>query len=335
MELSFVNGIVQGVFGPLASGMPAVMFEGTLDTPTWARAWEIVERYRVNTLFTTPSVVRHLRRWSEGPLDHDVSTLRVVITGGERFDEADATWLRNLVPPDRLLVVNAWGQTETAGAVLFSPPPYGPATLPTRAWPSSTGRGAPSPPAPPARWSFRTPGRGSSWNVEGHTDVDGRYWRYRSEDSFCYATGDLASQPPGGELEIIRRLDSVVKVSGQLVSLSDIGEALGEHPLVEEALAVQTLDAEGGRVLLGCVVLTADSESGPEVAEDLCRHVYECLGGLARPAVVAFVESFPADATPAELRQALALNGAGRSRTESFVVSAAQLKEALEATRSA
>jgi len=84
MELSFVNGIVQGIFGPLACGMPVVMFEGTLDTPTWARAWEIIERYGVNTLFTTPSVVHHLRQKNEGPPAHDLGSLRLVVTGGER-----------------------------------------------------------------------------------------------------------------------------------------------------------------------------------------------------------------------------------------------------------
>jgi acetyl-CoA synthetase len=335
MELSFVNGIVQGIFGPLACGMPVVMFEGTLDTPTWARAWEIVERYGVHTLFTTPSVVRHLRQGNEGPPTHDLGSLRLVVTGGERADPGDAIWLENLVQPDGPLVVNAWGQTETGGAVLFNPWPQGPGSIPDPGVAIVDGTGRAVPAGTTGEMVLANPWPGLFLDVEGHSDVHGRYRRYWREASFRYATGDLAVQHPNGDLEIIRRLDSVVKVSGQLVSLADIAEALGEHPLVEHAVAVQTLDAEGNRFVLGCVVVTDDASPEPKLADDLRRHVHECLGGLARPGNIAFVELFPVEATNAELRLALALVGAGRGKADSFVVSAAQLHEAIAATRSA
>jgi acetyl-CoA synthetase len=335
MELSFVNGIVQGIFGPLACGMPVVMFEGTLDTPTWARAWEIAERYGVNTLFTTPSVVRHLRQGNEGPPAPDLSSLRLVVTGGERADESDAVWLENLVKPDGPVVVNAWGQTETGGAVLFNPLPQGPGSIPDPGVAIVDGSGRAVPAGTVGEMVLRDPWPGLFLDIEGHPDIDGRYHRYRREASFWYATGDLAVQKPNGDLEIIRRLDPVVKVSGQLVSLAEIAEALGEHPLVEQAVAVQTLDADGGRFVLGCVVVTDEASPEPKLADDLRRHVHECLGGLARPGGIAFVESFPIEATNAELRHALSLAGAGRRMAESFLVSAAQLNEAIAATRSA
>jgi acetyl-CoA synthetase len=334
MELSFVNGIVQGVLGPLACGMAAVMSEGTLDTPTWARAWEIVERYGVTTLFTTPSVVHHLRQETEGPPAHDLGSLRLVVTGGERAVEGDAAWLTSLVRPDGLLVVNAWGQTETGGAVLFNPLPRGPGTVPNPGVAIVDGSGRPVPPGTTGEMVLTNPWPGLFVDIEGHDDIDGRYRRYRSGNPCSYATGDLAMQHVDGEVEIIRRLDSVVKVSGQLVSLADIAEALGEHPLIERAVAVQTLDADGNRFVLGCVVVSAESAPEPKLADDLRRHVYECLGGLARPGNIAFVESFPADAGSTDLRHALSLVGAGRVKAESFLVSAAQLHEAIAATRS-
>jgi acetyl-CoA synthetase len=335
MELSFVNGIVQGIFGPLACGMPVVMFEGTLDTPAWARAWEIVERYGVNTLFTTPSVVHHLRLKNEGAPVHDLGSLRLVVTGGERADESDAAWLRSLVEPDGPLVVNAWGQTETGGAVLFDPLPGGAGSIPDPGVAIVDGSGRVVPAGTTGEMVLKNPWPGLFLDIEGHSDIDGRYRRYWPDASFCYATGDLAVQHSDGALEIIRRLDSVVKVSGQLVSLADIAEALGEHPLVEQAVAVQTLDAEGSRFVLGCVVVTDEASPELKLADDLRRHVHECLGGLARPGNIAFVESFPVEATNAELRHALSLVGAARGKAESFVVSAAQLNEAIAATQSA
>jgi acetyl-CoA synthetase len=335
MEMSFVNGIVQGVLGPLACGMSAVMFEGTLDTPTWARAWEIVERYEVNTLFTTPSVVHRLRQHHEGPADDDLRSLRMVVTGGERADESDARWLANLMKPDGPLVVNAWGQTETAGAVLFTPLPSGPGSIPDPGVAIVDASGCAVAAGATGEMVLRHPWPGLFVDIEGHTDIQGRYWRYRRDGSFAYATGDLAVRHPGGELEIIRRLDSVVKVAGQLVSLADIAEALGEHPLVVRAAAVQTLDSAGSRVVLGCVVINDEASPEPKLADDLRRHVHECLGGLACPGNIAFIESFPMETTSEGLRHALALAGAGREPTRSFIVSTDQLYEAIVATRPA
>jgi acetyl-CoA synthetase len=331
MELSFINGIAQGVLGPLCAGRPAVMCEGTLDTPTWNRAWEIIERYRVSTLFTTPTTVHQLRRATDGRPGHDLGSLRLAVTGGERSEAEDSAWLAGLGGPGGPLVVNAWGQTETGGAVFFSPLPQGPGSLPDPGVAIVDGSGDPVPPGHTGELVLRHPWPALFLEVEGHADVDGRYWRYRPP-AWTYATGDLARQDEAGEVEIIRRLDPAVKVSGQLVSLADVAEVLAEHPLVEQAIAVQTLDAEGRRSMLGCVILTDEAEPEQTVADDLCRHVHECLGGLARPANIAFLDEYPAEAPPAVLRQALALVGAGRTKSESFVVAVAQLREAIAAT---
>lgn len=331
MELSFINGIAQGALGPLSCGRPMVMYEGTLDTPTWSRAWEIIERYRVSALFTTPSTVRQLRRGTGGSPGHGLDSLELVVTGGERSEDQDVAWLSGLRGPDGPQVVNAWGQTETGGAVFFSPLPQGPGSLPDPGVAIVDGSGEPVPAGRAGELVLRHPWPGLFVEVEGHPDVDGRYWRYGPPGSCSYATGDLARQDGGGDVEIIRRLDPAVKVSGQLVSLADIAEVLAEHPLVEQAIAVQTLDAEGGRSMLGCVILTDDAAPTQSVADDLCRHVHECLGGLARPANVAFLDDYPDDVAPSILRQALALAGAGRAKSESFVVDGAQLREAIAA----
>ena len=176
-----------------------------------------------------------------------------MVTGGERSDEADSDWLAGLGGQGGPLVANAWGQTETGGAVLFSPLPQGPGSLPDPGVAIVDGSGAPVRSGSAGELVLRHPWPGLFVDVEGHADVDGRYWRYGPSAAWTYATGDLARLDTNGEVEIIRRLDPAVKVSGQLVSLADIAEVLEEHPLVEEAIAVQTLDAEGGRSMLGCV----------------------------------------------------------------------------------
>src|SRR2546421_661816 len=61
-------GQSQGVYGPLAAGGTTVLYEGMLDTPRRTRTWELIDRYRVHTFLTTPSVVRKLRSWGEAGL---------------------------------------------------------------------------------------------------------------------------------------------------------------------------------------------------------------------------------------------------------------------------
>jgi acetyl-CoA synthetase len=334
VELSFVNGLVQGIFGPLACGMPTVLFEGTIDTPTEARAFEIIERYRVSTLFTTPSVVRHLRRGNEGTPSNDTSSLRLVITGGERLDPAESAWLRSALRPGTPpLVVNAWGQTETAGAVLLHPPPQGPGTLPDTGVSVVDAADQPVPAGEIGELVLGQPWPGFFLGIEGHPDPVARYWPRWSQGLPWYTTGDLARLGESGELEIVRRMDSVVKVSGQLVSLDDIGEALTEHPFVERGLAAQAVDPDGERILVAGVVLSLEAPPSPMLARDVRRHVYESLGGLARPGAVGFLEALPAGVPVEELRRALAAVGAARAPAESFEVSAAELAAALAGGR--
>ena len=332
MELSFVNGIVQGVLGPLAAGMAAVMFEGTLDTPTWARAWEIIERYGVTTLFTTPSVVHRLRQGTDGPPAHDIGSLELVVTGGERAVEGDAAWLESLVRPEGPLVVNAWGQTETGGAVLFDPLPRGPGTIPDPGVAIVDGSGRAVPAGTTGEMVLTNPWPGLFVDIEGHADIDGRYRRYRSGNPFSYATGDLAVQHSDGEVEIIRRLDSVVKVSGQLVSLADIAEALGGAPPHRPAVAVRRSTPRGTG---SCSVAWSSptrrhrSRSWPTTSAAMCTNAWAASPG---PATSPSSSRSRPTRPRTDLRHALSLVGAGRVKAESFLVSAAQLHEAIAAT---
>ncbi|HTC81001.1 MAG TPA: AMP-binding protein, partial [Acidimicrobiia bacterium] len=93
-EIAWIGGQSHGVYGPLACGATTVMSEGTLDVPTRSRAWQIIERYGVNALVTTPSVVRNLRQWVDTPpAEADLSSLRLIVTLGERIDPDTRDWL--------------------------------------------------------------------------------------------------------------------------------------------------------------------------------------------------------------------------------------------------
>jgi acetyl-CoA synthetase len=41
----------------------SVMYEGTPDTPARDRWWQIIEKYRVNILYTAPTTIRTFMKW--------------------------------------------------------------------------------------------------------------------------------------------------------------------------------------------------------------------------------------------------------------------------------
>src|SRR6185312_13163795 len=59
-DIGWITGHSYIVYGPLAAGATSLMFEGIPTYPDAGRYWEIVERYKVNILYTAPTAIRSL-----------------------------------------------------------------------------------------------------------------------------------------------------------------------------------------------------------------------------------------------------------------------------------
>ena len=68
----------------LANATTGVLYEGSPDTPSWERWWEIVEEYGVTVLYTAPTAIRAFMKQGEAlPAKHDLSTLRLLGSVGD------------------------------------------------------------------------------------------------------------------------------------------------------------------------------------------------------------------------------------------------------------
>jgi propionyl-CoA synthetase len=117
-DVGWVVGHSYIVYGPLLMGCTTVMYEGKpVGTPDASNFWRVVERHRVNTLFTAPTALRSIKRVDEhGELakQFDLSSLRSVFLAGERADPATLHWAEaSLGVPIR----DHWWQTETGWAI--------------------------------------------------------------------------------------------------------------------------------------------------------------------------------------------------------------------------
>lgn len=316
-EVSWIATQFHGIYGPLACGDTTVMFEGTLDIPTHARAWEIGHRYGVATLLTSPSVARAIRGWAEStPQAPLVKTLRRVVTAGEAVEPELSEWLLHTLGGGRLQLGNAWGQLELGGIarVVGLEDDDSVVALPDLGLEVVDRHGQPVPEGTPGEVVLRRSWVGIavciSLGSQGGTppSADARWTRFPGS----YATGDRALRDPQtNDLTFLGRTDDVVTVSGQLVSLGEVRQVLAYHPYVAavDVMARREASAAGpAGALVAAVALKPEFAVGADlsaIAVDLVDNVREMMGGLARPRMVVFIDRIGDDLSRHQRAQAI------------------------------
>jgi acetyl-CoA synthetase len=220
-------------------------------------------------------------------------------------------------------VVNAWGQTELAGLV-----PVTTGSVPDPGLAVVDDDGSPVAPGAEGELVQLHPWPGTFLEAEGSPDAVDAWW---APYPGAYATGDRARREPDGRVTVLGRRDPVVSISGQQVSLTEVGQILEEHPLLTAVDVIAVFDERRGQALCACVVLGDKAEAGDELARELRGYVHDALGGLARPRTVAFVDGFPPDLSVETRRRALRLLCTANP-ADWFTVTAAQLTAAATAT---
>lgn len=89
-DLGWVLGHSFILYAPLIRGCASIAYEGKpVGTPHAGKFWEMVERYKVKSMFTSPTALRAIKREDpEGQLfkKYNFSSLCALHIGGERLD---------------------------------------------------------------------------------------------------------------------------------------------------------------------------------------------------------------------------------------------------------
>jgi acetyl-CoA synthetase len=302
-DIGWVTGHSYIVYGPLANGATSVMYEGTPDTPTRDRWWQIVERYKVNILYTAPTTIRTFMKWGEDlPAAHDLSSLRLLGSVGEPINPEAWIWYRTHIGGDRCPIVDTWWQTETGG-ILITPLPGITATKP----------GAAMTPFPGVAADVidnegRSVGNGEGgylvltepWPgmLRGIYGDDERYKEtYWSRFPGRYFAGDGAKRDTDGDLWLLGRVDDVMNISGHRISTTEVEHALVGHPAVAEAAVVGASDATTGQAIVAFVTVKGgyDTEgaAGEKLVAELRDHVAREIGPIAKPRQIMLTPELP------------------------------------------
>ena len=302
-DIGWITGHSYVVYGPLSNRVTQVIYEGTPDTPTQDRWWDIVERHGVTILYTAPTAIRTFMKWGDHlPQGKDLASLRLLGSVGEPINPEAWMWYREVIGGNRCPIVATWWQTET-GAIMIAPLPGVTACKPGSAMralpgiaadvvddnavPVSNGAGGylilTEPWPSMLRGIWRNPQR----YVEG-------YWEHFAH---VYFAGDGAKLDDDGAIWLLGRVDDVMNVSGHRISTTEVESALVSHPKVAEAAVVGATDAMTGQGIVAFVILrsgAADDGSGrSSIGRELRDHVAHEIGPIAKPRQILIVAELP------------------------------------------
>ena len=302
-DVGWITGHSYVVYGPLANRVTQVVYEGTPDTPTQDRWWDVVERHKVSILYTAPTAIRTFMKWGdEFPNGKDLSSLRLLGSVGEPINPEAWLWYHEVIGGGRCPIVDTWWQTET-GAIMISPLPGVTTCKPGSAMTALPGigsavvddNGQPTGEGTTGYLILTEPWpsmlRGIWRDPERYKEG---YWQ-RFPD--VYFAGDGARLDHDGAIRLLGRVDDVMNVSGHRISTTEVEAALGSHPKVAESAVVGAADATTGQAIVAFVILKGgvaeeDSDRTSSVKE-LRDHVAREIGAIAKPRQILIVAELP------------------------------------------
>lgn len=323
-DLAWVTAHTYEIYGPLLNRVSQVIYEGTPNTPTFERHFEIIERYGVTNYYTAPTLIRSLMgAFPDGPPagKYDLSTVRLLGSVGESINPEAWRWLRTHVGGGTASFIDTWWQSET-GSTVCSPRPRDPQFAPQGHFPSSGNVPGTSSVPKPGCATRTVPGISTRVvDEDGQTVAAGQqgfivvdkigpsmartvwgnpqryldsYWAHFGERGWFLA-GDGAKTDELGDTYILGRIDDVINISGHRLSTIEIESALVTHEAVVEAGVCPVEDELTGHQAVAFVILSEVGRalSAAELKAALTAHVREAIGPIAKPKDVVAVADIP------------------------------------------
>ena len=300
-DIGWVTGHSYVVYAPLMHGVTEIIYEGAPDYPKPDRYWEIIEKYGVTILYTTPTALRMYMKYGNAiPNSFDLSSLRLIGTVGEPINPEVWMWYFKTIGKENCPIVDTWWQTETGGiivsactgieAVSMKP---GSATLPVPGIDAAI---------------VDENGKSVAHGIKGYIiirkpwpgmlmtlwDNDKKYQNtYWEKFANVYYAGDYALSDDDGYLWFLGRADDVLKVAGHRLGTIELESAFVSHKAVAEAAVTGKADQQKGESIIAFLTLRAGFSASDLLREELVHHIRTSLGPIASPDEIYFVNKLP------------------------------------------
>jgi acetyl-CoA synthetase len=299
-DIGWVTGHTYIIYGVLCAGGASLMYEGIPTWPDAGRLWDIVDKHKVNILYTAPTAIRSLMAHGLQPLaGKKLDSLKVLGTVGEPINEEAWHWYDEHIGKKRCPIVDTWWQTETGGIMIsnlagITPAKPSYATLPL-----------------PGIQPVLVDERGkeiSGNNVSGNLCVRfpwpsiirttyGDHERCRANYfatyDDMYFTGDGCYRDEHGFYRITGRVDDVLNVSGHRIGTAEIENAINMHTGVLESAVVGYPHDLKGQGIYAYVIMDSMHGDPKLMKADIIQTVARIIGPVARPDKIQFVSGLP------------------------------------------
>ena len=300
-DIGWVTGHSYVAYGPLICGATQVMYEGAPDYPNPARMWDLVQRYKITILYTTPTALRMFMKFGDAiPNSHDLSSLRLLGSVGEPINPEVWKWYYTTIGKSKCPIIDTWWQTETGG-MMISPlpgletillkPGSGAFAIPGVDLGIVDESGNPVTSDTKGYLIIRKPWPGMLTTLWGDDEkYKTVYW---SKYPNSYYTGDYAVQDKDGYFWLLGRADDVLKVAGHRIGTAELESSLVSNHSISEAAVCGIPDDIKGEVIIAFLV----PKDGVSVSDSLKAAIIETIrkdiGAIATPQAIYFVSKLP------------------------------------------
>ena len=298
-DIGWVTGHSYIVYGPLINGATSLVFEGVPNYPDHGRFWDVVDKHKVNILYTAPTAIRALmREGDQFVTSRDRSSLRLLGSVGEPINPEAWRWYFDVVGEGRCPIIDTWWQTETGGCMITTLPGAhdmkpGSAGLPMFGVRPQLvdNEGGVLEGATEGNLCITASWPGQARSVYG--DHERFVQTYFSTYKGKYFTGDGCKRDEDGYYWITGRVDDVINVSGHRMGTAEVESALVLHPSVAEAAVVGYPHDIKGQGIYCYVTTNAGVENSDELLAELRQHVRKEIGPIATPDLIQFTDGLP------------------------------------------
>ncbi len=246
-----------------------------------------IERSRVTTVWLAPAMVNAIMALP-GVEDRDLSSVRVIINGGEKMPVPLIERIQRTFPS--AWFADAYGLTETVSGDTFLDRDSIVRKLGSVGRPclfleldlwGEDGRSVPA-------------GERGEIVLRGPKVFPG-YWRDEAATAAAFAggwfhTGDIGVRDEDGYLFIVDRLKDMIVSGGENIASSEVERVLYEHEAVVEVAVVARPDDRWGEVPVAFVVVRDGAEA---TADELIDHCRSQLARYKVPRAITFLDALP------------------------------------------
>ena len=303
-DIGWITGHSYIVYGPLSAGATSVMFEGIPTFPTAGRFWDIVDKHKVNILYTAPTAIRSLMSFGTEPIHNkNLSSLKILGTVGEPINEEAWHWYNENIGLQKCPIVDTWWQTETGGCLIsnlagITPSKPSWATLPLPGVQpvlvDETGNEITEKDETgliKGNLCIKAPWPGilrTTWGDHERCRVN-----YFATYPSLYFTGDGALKDGDGNYRITGRVDDVLNISGHRIGTAEVENAINMHSGVVESAVVGYPHNIKGQGIYAFVIYNGTDGDENLRKQDISATVSKIIGAIAKPDKIQFVTGLP------------------------------------------